>query len=94
MCSAIGSQVLCSFASILPGQTVTMTFSATGTSVGAWTNQASVASAEIELTPADNVVAETTMVIAAVSCRREAYGPPTLLRGGAGLAGRTSCPAT
>ena len=38
MCSAISTQVLCSFASILPGQTVTMTFNATGTSVGAWTN--------------------------------------------------------
>ena len=34
MCSAISSQVLCSFASILPGETVTMTFNATGTSVG------------------------------------------------------------
>ena len=31
MCSAISTQVLCSFASILPGQTVTMTFNATGT---------------------------------------------------------------
>ena len=83
MCSAIGSQVLCSFASILPGQTVTMTFNATGTSVGAWTNQASVTSAQIELTPADNVVSETTMVIAAVSC--SASFVPPIAAAGAGL---------
>ena len=75
MCSAIGSQVLCSFASILPGQTVTMTFNATGTSVGAWTNQASVTSAQVELTPADNVVSETTMVVAAVVELRGASRP-------------------
>ena len=78
MCSAIGSQVLCSFASILPGQTVTMTFNATGTSVGAWTNQASVTSAQVELTPADNVVSETTMVVAAVNCAAPSFSGPTI----------------
>jgi uncharacterized repeat protein (TIGR01451 family) len=78
MCSAISSQVLCSFASILPGETVTMTFTAHGTSTGAWTNQASVTSAQIELTPADNVVSETTMVVAAVNCGAS-FGPPSLL---------------
>ena len=78
MCSAISSQVLCSFASILPGQTVTMTFNATGTSVGAWTNQASVTSAQVELTPADNVVSETTMVVAAANCAAPSFSGPTI----------------
>ena len=40
MCSAISSQVLCSFASLTPGESVTMTFNATATAAGVVTNQA------------------------------------------------------
>ena len=62
MCSAISSQVLCSFATLEPGQTVTMTFNATATATGVVTNQAVVTSAEVELTPADNIATQTTVV--------------------------------
>ncbi|HEU4891732.1 MAG TPA: FG-GAP-like repeat-containing protein [Vicinamibacterales bacterium] len=65
MCSPISRQVLCSFGSLEPGQSVTMTFDAVATSTGIVTNQAAVTSAEVELTPADNVATQVTSVTAA-----------------------------
>jgi uncharacterized repeat protein (TIGR01451 family) len=86
MCSAVGAQVLCSFASLLPGQTVTMTLNATGTTVGAHSNQASVTSAQVELTPADNVATESTMVVAApVGCSTAMFAGPTRLAATGGV---------
>ena len=68
MCSAISSQVLCSFASLAPGESVTMTFNAIATATGIVTNQAVVTSAEVELTPADNVATQMTVVVTTAAC--------------------------
>ena len=70
MCSAISSQVLCSFASLLPGETRHDDVQRHGTAVGTVTNQASVTSAEVELTPADNVATQSTVVVIAPRRRR------------------------
>ena len=42
------------------------------------TNQASVTAAQIELTPADNVVSETTMVVAVANCAAPSFSGPTI----------------
>ncbi len=78
MCSAISSQVLCSFATLAPGETVTMTFTAVGTAVGVVTNQASVTSAEPELTPGDNVATQVTAIVQSAVCSAVTFSGPVL----------------
>ena len=78
MCSAISSQVLCSFASLAPGESVTMTLNAIGTTTGIVTNQAAVTSAEVELTPADNVASQTTAVVTTAVCSAVTFSGPVL----------------
>ena len=85
MCSAISGRCCAASPRILPGETVTMTFNAVGTTVGAWTNQASVTAAQVELTPADNVVSEPTMVVGeSAVCSVVNFSGPTILSRGSG----------
>ena len=85
MCSAISSQVLCSFASLAPGESVTMTFNAVGTAVGVVTNQASVTSAEPELTPADNVATQMTVIVTDATCSAATFSGPFAYATGGGM---------
>ena len=78
LCSAVSTQVLCSFASLAPGQSVTMTFNAIGTAVGVVTNQSSVGSAEPELTPADNIATQVTTIVTSAVCSAVTFSGPVL----------------
>ena len=75
-CTLSPGELRCYVDTLGPGAIATVTLDVSATGAGLITNTASVTSSGFELTPADNAVSETTMVVTSEACSAPSFSGP------------------
>ncbi len=83
-CSVVAGHAVCVVGTLAPAQSVTITIPATATTAGLVTNTATVSSAQIELTPADNTASQSTMIVETAGCSAATFTGPVSYQGSPG----------
>jgi uncharacterized repeat protein (TIGR01451 family) len=78
-CTQVAREVRCYADTLEPGAIATLTLAVSASGSALITNTASVTSSGVELTPADNVATEQTMVLTAVACSTATFSGPVVL---------------
>jgi uncharacterized repeat protein (TIGR01451 family) len=75
-CTVGPGEVQCDIGTLVPGERATVTLAVSASGPALITNTASVTSGGVELTPADNVATEQTMVLTSLACSAATFSGP------------------